>query len=641
VKRLKILIFLVLGIGIVAEAQFPAYTYSRLGRFRVKEIKGCAPFIVTIEEYNIITIGECTPGKPCLMDYQGNGTQQQNQFTFTYQTPGTFKLSVLYQSIGADDIIITVDQNIQPNFEIYSCAGNKVSIKTADNNYDEYQIDFGDGAITPSQQKGNLPFLTFQHSYAGAATYNISLHGLDAASADNCASKIQSFTALNTLPAPSITTLTAVDATNIKLDYALQSHIQQRMEIAVNNSSTFQLYQTLYETSTLNVPNLKVDDNYYSFRLSAYDPCANTNNYSGIMSSHNFDLTIQSAVNKLAWTSTTTGVTSVTIERDGATYTTIPGAPLTFNDVDVICQTNYCYKVINNYSGGGKSISLQKCGLAFTTTTLPIIDNVSAVVGDPNGVDLSWTIDPTVSKPEFTILRSHSGSDLQPWSTSTTPEVSDPGYATEEIYCYSVNYNDACGNLSAAGLPVCPIQLQGTLDDLNVATLTWPEYNGWANGVSNYTLEKYDKDGGLITSINVGTDTFYVDEPPDPKNQLIRYRVKAKANTGGLTASISNVAEIIKGTNLYSPTAFTPNGDKLNDTFSVKGQYITNLRLKIFDRWGVMIYSSDTNEPWNGLRSETGQPMPTGSYVWKADVTDSAGQNFSEEGTVLLIGKNN
>ena len=39
---------------------------SRLGRFQVDEVKGCAPFTVTILDANLITTGECTAGKPCL-----------------------------------------------------------------------------------------------------------------------------------------------------------------------------------------------------------------------------------------------------------------------------------------------------------------------------------------------------------------------------------------------------------------------------------------------------------------------------------------------------------------------------------------------------------------------------------------------
>ena len=117
---------------------------SRLGRFQVDQVKGCAPLTVTITNANLSTVGECTGTKPCLMNYEALG-QLQNTFTYVYTTPGTFKLSVLYQSqvTGPDDITITVLPNIQPNFEIYTCSSNGVSVKVTDKNYDQYFIDFG------------------------------------------------------------------------------------------------------------------------------------------------------------------------------------------------------------------------------------------------------------------------------------------------------------------------------------------------------------------------------------------------------------------------------------------------------------------------------------------------------------------
>src|SRR6478609_909377 len=124
-RNFKLILFF--SVTTVAALYAQPYT-SRLGRFNVDQVKGCAPFTVTITDANLKTTGECTPGKPCLMDYEGKG-QQQNQFTYTYTTAGTFKLSVLYQSIGADDISITVVENTKPSFEIYSCAANKVSVK--------------------------------------------------------------------------------------------------------------------------------------------------------------------------------------------------------------------------------------------------------------------------------------------------------------------------------------------------------------------------------------------------------------------------------------------------------------------------------------------------------------------------------
>ncbi len=218
VVRKSILIVLLSLAAIALYAQ--PYT-SRLGRFKVDQVKGCAPFTVTITDTNVITAGECTPGKPCLMDYEGKG-QQQNLFTFTYTTPGTFKLSVLYQSIGADDITITVVENTQPNFEMYSCAGNKVSIKVADNKYQQYIIDFNNDGTPESVQ----PFtnnIVAQHSYGSAGTFNISVRGININSADNCTANVQSFTALATLPAPAINTLTALDEGTLKLNFGKQT----------------------------------------------------------------------------------------------------------------------------------------------------------------------------------------------------------------------------------------------------------------------------------------------------------------------------------------------------------------------------------------------------------------------------------
>ncbi len=329
----------------------------------------------------------------------------------------------------------------------------------------------------------------------------------------------------------------------------------------------------------------------------------------------------------------------MTIQRDKANYTTIPGAPLSFDDKDVVCKTEYCYRVVSNYASGAKSISLEKCGTAFTTAPPPAIDNISAVVTDP-GVDLNWLVDSKVNKPVYTVFRSAAGSGYTQFATVDDKKFTDEQYTTAGVYCYRIDYADACGNLSAPGTPFCPVRLSGNLNDTNVVTVAWSSFKGWKNGVRNYLLERYNESGNLINSVNVGLDTTYVEEP-DPKNQTIRYRIKAVSLTPGLTASLSNSVELAKKTNLFSPTAFTPNHDRLNDTFTISGQYIKNISLKIFDRWGALIYASESNEAWNGMRGGTDQPMPEGTYVWKAEITDTSGKNFSEEGTLLLIRRSN
>jgi len=616
---------------------YAQYT-SRLGRFQVDEIKGCAPFTVTILTTNLITTGECTAGKPCLMS-AGNGTpQQQNQFTITYPQAGTFTLAVLYQSIGADDIVITVDPNIQPEFEIYTCSGLQNNIKITDKNYDQYSIDFNnDGIIETVIPNSNNQ--TAAHSYGIASTFNISVKGKDINAANNCAAKVLPFTSLLTLPVPQITKLTALNPTSLKLDFTPQQNILYKLEIAVNNSATFQQFQTLYGVNTVTIPNLKTDDNFYCFRLSSFDPCTNSNTYLAPVCSHNFDLSVQNGVNRLTWASSGTGVLSTEIIRNGASYVIIPGAPSLLNDVDVICKTNYCYQVVNLYAGGVQSISLEKCGEAFTTVSPTAINNTSSVVG-ANGVELTWTQDPLFSVEEYAVLR-YQGSSFGLAGKTTNTTYTDLGYTTEGGFCYRINYGDLCGNASQPGDLICPIRLSATLDDKNVITLRWSSLKGWRNGVSNYRIEKFDKSGGLMQVINTGTDTTWVDDQPDAINQVVQYQIIAQSNEVGLTNSVSNRLVVTKEVNLFYPTAFTPDGvgPVENETFTVKGQYIVKLELKVFDRWGSMVFYSDKNEPWNGTNN--GKALPEGTYVWRTQITDLAGRNFSEGSTVVILKKKN
>ena len=175
---------------------------------------------------------------------------------------------------------------------------------------------------------------------------------------------------------------------------------------------------------------------------------------------------------------------------------------------------------------------------------------------------------------------------------------------------------------------------RSVLSATNSISLTWSPYEGWKNGVKNYILEKYDIQGVLIQSTTQATTNF-VDDVPDPINQYVRYVVRAIPNDPAMGESKSNELPFTRNANLYFPTAFTPNNDQLNDGFIVSGQYIVKIKMTIFDRWGVVQFSSEKNEPWDGTSS--GKPMPASAYVWKVDITDRANRTFSEEGTIALI----
>ncbi len=68
---------------------------------------------------------------------------------------------------------------------------------------------------------------------------------------------------------------------------------------------------------------------------------------------------------------------------------------------------------------------------------------------------------------------------------------------------------------------------------------------------------------------------------------------------------------------LLIPSLITPNMDGKNDYFVLKGiESLGRTELKIFDRWGVQVYSnSNYNNDWNGV-SMDGSPLPDDTYFY-------------------------
>jgi gliding motility-associated-like protein len=68
---------------------------------------------------------------------------------------------------------------------------------------------------------------------------------------------------------------------------------------------------------------------------------------------------------------------------------------------------------------------------------------------------------------------------------------------------------------------------------------------------------------------------------------------------------------------LYSPNAFTPNGDLVNDVFQLTPScQVDNYLLRVYDRWGRVVFQTEqVDEGWRGV-SRAQKNMPMGVYVW-------------------------
>lgn len=112
----------------------------------------------------------------------------------------------------------------------------------------------------------------------------------------------------------------------------------------------------------------------------------------------------------------------------------------------------------------------------------------------------------------------------------------------------------------------------------------------------------------------------------------------------GCTAYDSVFVMVIPEREVYAPTAFTPNGDGVNDYFNLFGPVPKIERIAqmaVFNRWGMKVFEKENVQPnllsdgWDGRMD--GQELPEGVYVVVARVQYLDGISTTHTYTVTLI----
>ena len=87
---------------------------------------------------------------------------------------------------------------------------------------------------------------------------------------------------------------------------------------------------------------------------------------------------------------------------------------------------------------------------------------------------------------------------------------------------------------------------------------------------------------------------------------------------------------------IFFPNSFTPNGDYFNDVFEVKGYNIKKYQLLIYNRWGELIYESNSlDDMWDGYYKK--YMVQEDVYVYKALWQDVKSKWGFKTGTVTVL----
>lgn len=112
------------------------------------------------------------------------------------------------------------------------------------------------------------------------------------------------------------------------------------------------------------------------------------------------------------------------------------------------------------------------------------------------------------------------------------------------------------------------------------------------------------------------------------------YKVIATAKNGCVDTATTQI--IVRTTDVYIPTAFSPNNDGVNDNFTIFATNPTAFNLKIYNRWGQVIFESfSIQDTWNGTYQ--GEAVPMDSYVYTVEVVMPNGNHYHKQGIINVI----
>ncbi len=564
-----------------------------------------------------------------------------------------FELSNPDPSSGAGGAGVAYIRNYQvvsptpPGFTVAACANNTALLTLLNSGYDQYTVRVNGGAPQP------LTTLPVAITPGVANTFVVT----GSVAGSSCT---QSTSLTLTLPVPQTPVLARLTRTG-----TATAGGPAQFELAqVPAGFTYTLQAQTAGQSYQNVPGAPANIGAPvagfgvgqvppgRYRLVRTDACGNTA-VSAEIPTLGLSGTADNGRNTLTFDLYNGAVaTSYSLARNDGVVLALAGAATTYVDTNVQCGTAYTYRLTATLPGG-QTVS-NPLTLTAQSTTPPPTPLLVASFDLRNRVVLTATPGAgTTFGPggQVVISRQASGSApvaYAPLRTGRTGAASRSlrdstalGTLLSAPPCYTATLRDTCGNVSGVSPASCPALLTVEAADAEgqSARLRWTAFQGPGGSAAGatYQVVTLAADGTVLAISAPLTGLTYLDSTPPLDRQILRYRVLASG--AGLptgTFSYSNVGTLTRRPRLVLPTAFTPNGDGLNDVLELKGRYLQNFTFIVVDRNGQEVFrSTDRAKTWDG--SINGHAPVNAAYVWRFDLLGEDSQPLRQTGTITIL----
>ncbi len=107
-------------------------------------------------------------------------------------------------------------------------------------------------------------------------------------------------------------------------------------------------------------------------------------------------------------------------------------------------------------------------------------------------------------------------------------------------------------------------------------------------------------------------------------------------NEGGCTSEYQALACVLEEHRLYTPTAFSPNGDQVNDEYQLYGKGIAEIEWEVYDRYGGILFRGfSIDDRWDGRAR--GQLVNSGVYLLVAKYRTDYGLTRTVRGEITVM----
>ncbi len=212
----------------------------------------------------------------------------------------------------------------------------------------------------------------------------------------------------------------------------------------------------------------------------------------------------------------------------------------------------------------------------------------------------------------------------------------------DQSHTYEIQAKDSCDNLGGLKsnigktifLKVTEVE-PASKSDFPTALLTWSPYEDWTTngGVKRHeSFGTYDIETSNWQPLNNQKDTQFSDKDfVQPKKFQKCYIVKAQSSDLAYESQSNSFCLGYQAT-LFAPSAFTPNGDGLNDEFEIFNYGFDHFTLTIFNSWGQKIYEQEGSTAiWKPAAD-----MPLGVYVYTIKASRKK-KEYTFSSTVTLL----